>query len=75
MLVFQGRVTVLDLQLSVNPLGSAASLLVPALTVMAGRAAWWPSHPGAGRPSSGTGPEHRPAIPASPASPAPSPAQ
>jgi RND superfamily putative drug exporter len=37
-----------------------AFLLVPALTVMAGRAAWWPSHPGVGRHSATTGPADRP---------------
>jgi RND superfamily putative drug exporter len=40
-----------------------AFLLVPALTVMAGRAAWWPSHPGAGRHSATTAPEDRPSVP------------
>ena len=34
-----------------------AFLLIPALTVFAGKAAWWPSHPGAGRPSTTTGPD------------------
>ena len=38
-----------------------AFLLVPALTVIAGRAAWWPSHPGAERRSAVTGPDSLPA--------------
>jgi RND superfamily putative drug exporter len=33
-----------------------AFLLVPALTAIAGKAAWWPSHPGAGRHSATTSP-------------------
>jgi RND superfamily putative drug exporter len=33
-----------------------AFLLVPALTAIAGKAAWWPSHPGAGRHSAATSP-------------------
>jgi len=39
-----------------------ASLLIPALTAMAGRAAWWPSHPGAGRHSATTAPDASPSI-------------
>jgi len=39
-----------------------ASLLIPALTVIAVRAAWWPSHPGAGRRSATTGPDASPSI-------------
>jgi RND superfamily putative drug exporter len=34
-----------------------AFLLVPALTAIAGKAAWWPSHPGAGRHSAATRPD------------------
>jgi RND superfamily putative drug exporter len=39
-----------------------AFLLVPALTVIAGRAAWWPSHPGAQHGSAVTGPDGLPSI-------------
>ena len=39
-----------------------ASLLIPALTAIAGRAAWWPSHPGAGRHSATTAPDASPSI-------------
>jgi RND superfamily putative drug exporter len=35
-----------------------AFLLIPALTAIAGKAAWWPSHPGAGRHSATTSPAH-----------------
>ena len=47
-----------------------AFLLVPALTVMAGRAAWWPSHPEAGRHSATVVAGDRASAPAPPA-PAP----
>ena len=39
-----------------------AFLLVPALTLMAGRAAWWPSTPGAGHRSVAAGPDGRPSV-------------
>jgi len=39
-----------------------AFLLVPALTVMAGRAAWWPSRPGAPNRPAAAGPDGRPSI-------------
>ena len=39
-----------------------AFLLVPALTVIAGRAAWWPSHPGAQPRSAVTGPDGLPSV-------------
>jgi len=37
-------------------------LLIPALTTIAGKAAWWPSHPGAGRHSVTTSPAAPPPI-------------
>jgi RND superfamily putative drug exporter len=39
-----------------------AFLLIPALTTIAGKAAWWPSHPGAGRHSATTSPGTPPPI-------------
>ena len=41
-----------------------AFLLVPALTALAGRAAWWPSQPGARHRSATAGADTRPSVPA-----------